>query len=306
VYVKGADLPPVIEDLVRHHDEPFSDAANIPLYLLSRELNGTPRVVLQGDGGDEIFGGYRRYALLSQFKFWKALSSIGRFMPTFGSDKLSRLVRILDAFGRDEPGHRMALLLTMDTPRSSFVDILSEGWKVSLRGTDPYRRYCEMAQRLRSLDPVQQMLYCDVNILLPDVFLEKVDKPTMSFGIESRVPFLDNELTEYVMGLPAAVKVSGNKKKRLLKQSLRGVIPDDILDAPKSGFSVPYSYWLSNSLYGYAQEMFKDATVRNDAFFDRTALFGLIARHKRNASHRTGFILWKALNLAIWQKQYLT
>lgn len=300
LHLAGGSMPSVIEDLVRHHDEPFSDAANIPLYLLCRELNGEPRVVLQGDGGDEIFGGYRSYTLLSQINWWKALSMMRGFLPSVGSDKLRRLHRILDAFSQKEDAMRMALLLTMDTTQTSFANLLSMDWKVQLRQTDPFRRYREMAQRLHAFDPVQQMLYCDTCILLPDVFLEKVDKSTMAFSIESRVPLLDNDLTEYAMGLPSHMKV----RKQMLKQALRGVVPDEVLDGPKRGFGVPFSYWLATSLHHYANAVFEDAVAMEDSFFNKAALFAALKRHKTDPNDQSGFILWKALNLAIWQRQH--
>ncbi|MBE0623845.1 MAG: asparagine synthase (glutamine-hydrolyzing) [Burkholderiales bacterium] len=304
-HLAGGSMPAVIEDLVRRHDEPFSDAANIPLYLLCRELNGEPRVILQGDGGDEIFGGYRRYALLSYYNLWKALSTTRGFLPDVGNGKLARLHRILDAFGQQEDAMRMALLLTMDTSRTSFVQLLSPAWQSRLRQTDPFRRYREMAQRLRALDPVQQMLYCDTNVLLPDVFLEKVDKATMAFSIESRVPLLDNDLTDYAMGLPSRMKVRGSNKKWLLKKALRGVVPDEVLDAPKTGFGVPFSYWLATSLLDYARVVFNEAVARPDSFFDSKTLFSVFETHRAKPEYQSGFILWKALNLAIWQRQYL-
>jgi asparagine synthase (glutamine-hydrolysing) len=304
LHLTGGALTTVIEDLVRCHDEPFSDAANIPLYLLCRELKGDPRVILQGDGGDEIFGGYRRYALLSRYKWWNALSRLRGLIPS-GSDKLRRLHRILDACGQEEGAMRMGMLLTTDTAEASFVSLLTDEWQEQLIPTDPFRRYREMAQRLRGLDPVQQMLYCDTSILLPDVFLEKVDKSTMAFGIESRVPLLDNDLTDYGMGLPSRMKVHGNNKKRLLKQALRGVVPDEVLDGPKTGFEVPFSYWLATSLHDYAREVFEDAVARPDSFFDKKVLLSLLQVHRVKPEYQSGFILWKALNLAIWQRQYL-
>jgi asparagine synthase (glutamine-hydrolysing) len=95
---------------------------------------------------------------------------------------------------------RMAMMLTMDTSDLSLMNFLSPELMNSLISTNSFLRYCEAGKRSKGLDPVQQMLYCDTHILLPDIFLEKVDKSTMAFSIEARVPFLDNNLTTYVMG----------------------------------------------------------------------------------------------------------
>ena len=106
----------------------------------------------------------------------------------------------------------------------------------------PFWKYHEMFSRLRHLDPVQRMLYTDCKILLPNTFLEKVDKPTMAHSIEVRVPLLDASLTSYVMGLPSSRKVRFGQKKWILRRALRGVVPDSILYGPKTGFSVPCSW----------------------------------------------------------------
>jgi len=303
--LKGDGLPSIIEDLVSHHDEPFSDAANIPLYILCKELKGNMKVVLQGDGGDEIFGGYRRYSILKHLYFWKSLSSFSKILPFGKYENFNRIKRISEALSQENEANRMAWLLTMDTKRFSFKDLLTKDWQLILSKTDPFSRYRKIISDLDSFSPVQKMLYCDTNILLPDIFLEKVDKSTMANGIESRVPLLDNELTEYVMGLPAEYKVSMGSGKSLLKKALKGTVPDYVLNAPKTGFGVPYSYWLSSSLYDYARNIFEEAASHPDPFFEKKVLLSLLDEHKERPNEQRGFILWKALNLAIWQKQYL-
>ena len=129
---------------------------------------------------------------------------------------------------------RMARLLAEDPFEPSPVDVLNRELRDEVNRHDPFAAYRGAADRFRALDPVQQMLYTDATILLPDVFLEKVDRATMTFGIEVRVPFLDTELADYALGLPASQKVRGMQKKWILRQALRGVVPDDILDGKKT------------------------------------------------------------------------
>lgn len=305
LHISGGDLCNVIESLVRCHDEPFADAANIPLFLLCQELRGAPKVILQGDGGDEIFAGYRRYNVLSAHRLWRSLAPLGLWatrhsLPGVDQHRLARFCRAVQ--DRDD-GMRMALLLTEESQAEPPTRILAEEWREALALHDPFARYRMFNQRLAHLDPVQRMLYTDASILLPDTFLEKVDKSTMAHGIEVRVPLLDHPLTEYMMGLPANLKVRWGRKKWLLRQALRGIVPDAILDAPKTGFGVPYSYWLRKPLAGYLRSILLDPAVLAWKLFDENRLSRCIEEHvTRRRDH--GFLLWKVLNLALWCQFY--
>ena len=307
LHISGGSLPSIIESLIHHHDEPFSDAANIPLYLLCKELGGDPSVVLQGDGGDEVFAGYRRYVLINQARFWELLS-LFRFIfsPVIFKDQATqRLRRVLDAFATKDWGLRMALLLTQDTSHKSFVDLISTSWRQRLRENDPFTRYHDMANLFANFDGVQKMLFTDVKILLPDRYFEKVDRPTMAFGIESRVPLLDNELTDYVFGLPSSMKLRKGEKKFLMKRALRNIVPNDILNGPKNGFGVPYSSWLRGPLAAYSKEVLMHACSGPDPVLDRGKVSRCLSDHQTGGTLQNGYILWKAMNFALWQQYYL-
>lgn len=307
LHIKGGDLPQVIESLVEAHGEPFADAANIPLYLLCEQLKGDIKVVLQGDGGDEIFAGYRRYELLSQLGKWRSLAMVwklGGWGLSFDKKRYSRLNRLFMAIGQGSPAMRMALLLTQESTQFQPDSILSPTWQDNVKQTNPFQAYFNAAKRFESLDPVQQMLSTDCELLLPNTFLEKVDRSTMANSIEVRVPFLDKTLTEYVMGLPAKYKVANGQKKKLLRAALRGIVPDAILDAPKTGFGVPYGHWLRTSLADYAYETLFSDKLRQANLFDEVALKQCFEQHK-HGRRNYGFLLWKALQLALWYKAYL-
>ncbi|HEX7517212.1 MAG TPA: asparagine synthase C-terminal domain-containing protein [Chthoniobacterales bacterium] len=160
-----------------------------------------------------------------------------------------------------------------------------------------------MNHRFAHLDRVQRMLYTDVNIILPDIFLEKVDKATMAWGVEARVPFLDHELANYVLALPAHVKLAGGKSKALLKRALRGVVPDFVLDAPKMGFAVPYSRWLAGPLAAFARERICAGGAARDGLIDSEQTAQLLDEHVAGRDDH-GFLLWKTLNLALWFERF--
>jgi asparagine synthase (glutamine-hydrolysing) len=302
--IAATHLPQVIERLVTCHDEPFGDAADIPLYLLAEKLRGTIKVVLQGDGGDEMFAGYRRYVVLSWDRLWRALgAAAGPFaglLPRTPSGY--RLRRFLGARCNPDPALRMALLLTDESLVSPPTRVLSEAARAALAPHDPFARYRVMQERLGHLDPVQRMLHVDASILLPDIFLEKVDKSTMAHGLEVRVPFLDNEVSEFAMALPSSLKVRRGEKKWILRHALRGVLPDAILDAPKTGFNVPYARWLKEGLRPYMESVLLDPGTLASGFYDPPALRASLSEFL-DGRRDSGFLFWKLLNLQIWSRQ---
>jgi asparagine synthase (glutamine-hydrolysing) len=305
LFVRAEEIADLVTTLVHCHDEPFADAANIPLYLATRQLRSAVKVVLQGDGGDEMFAGYRRYELLGMRAPWGALRGLSTTIIPRGldlPDPVRRVLRMSEALGAMDP-LRMALLLTMDSERHLPEPIIGEQMKQSLRSLDPFRRYREVLQSLPDTDDVQRMLWTDASILLPDTFLEKVDRSTMANSVEVRVPFLDFELAKYAMRLPAAYKVHGRERKRVLRCALRGIVPDEVLDRPKRGFGVPYGRWLRENLYESVQTFARESRAVRDGLLDGRRVAQLADEHRRR--HRDhGFLLWKALQLAIWYQDY--
>ncbi len=302
--VGGYELADVLERLLDAHDLPFGDAANVPLYLLTRALGGEPKVVLQGDGGDELFGGYRRYALLARLGLLgpacRLLLPLLRGMPE--SQRKARVARMLKALGSADPAMRMALLLTEEKPDRSPLSVLSAQWRARLSNADPFARYREVAGRLQDLDAVQAMLYTDCLILLPDIFLEKVDRSTMAQSVEVRVPLLDHDLADLVLALPAIVKLPSGETKGLLKQALRGLVPEFVLQRPKAGFGVPYGTWLRGPLRPLLESLLLAPSGDSEELFDHAVLSRLVSEHL-SGTRDYSFLLWKVLALAMWHRR---
>jgi asparagine synthase (glutamine-hydrolysing) len=307
LHVTGADLLPLLRRLVAAHDMPFSDAANIPLLQLCGKLNGRAKVVLQGDGGDELFGGYNRYEILSWMQRLdaaglKSLTAasgglINRALYGFGIAPTR--TRILNALIQRDPALRMAMLLTVEDPRDEPISVLNQDLRQTVSRSDPFLRYRQVAGELDDRDPPQQMLLTDLQIILPDIFLEKVDRSTMAESVEVRVPFLDHELVDYVAALPSRMKLGKGRKKHLLRQALRGIVPDDILDAPKMGFGTPFSNWMKGPLSDSLVEIIQRHSGVAEPLFDAGVVSERIRSH-RNGERDFGFLLWKCLQLALW------
>ena len=303
VHVRGSELEDVLVALARAHDEPFADPANIPLYLLSRELRGEIKVVLQGDGGDEMFAGYRRYAILRNSRWWRwwprSFSAAVRASGSTGT----RAARMLDAAASGDPAERMALLLTVETLAQSPLQLLHRSAGDALeRTTDPFLAYRRCAQRFQDVDPVQQMLLTDISLQLPGQFLTKVDRSTMACGLEARVPLLDERVAKLAVGLPSRWKVQGTRKKIVLRAAMRGRLPDTILDGRKTGFGVPYQHWLRGPLYSFARDAATSERFLSRFGFDKSAISAAFEAHRDRRAER-GFTLWKLLQLALWSSE---
>lgn len=298
--VSADDLQSTLVALATAHDEPFADAANIPLYMLCRQLGGSVKVVLQGDGGDEMFAGYRRYAILENAAYWRLwprlLSPLARSAGGAGA----RFARMAEAAGSRDAAMRMALLLTVETLNDPPEMLLDGDRRAGLAArTDPFLAYRNAARRFAGHDPVQQMLLTDITVQLPSQFLTKVDRATMAMGVEARVPLLDERIGEIAVGMPARWKVRGAQKKMVLRDSQRQRLPADILDGPKTGFGVPYEHWLRGSLHGLARDATLDADFLTRFGFNRAAVTRALDDH-RSLRRDRGFLLWKLLQLALW------
>lgn len=300
MYILGEDLPDVLRTLAIAHDEPFADAANIPLYLMCSQLQGYAKVVLQGDGGDEMFGGYRRYGMLRHarwFRDWmtlfvrplRACGSVGR-----------RTARLVEALTTGDAGLRMALLLTTETVGQPPELVLTDERRRRLdETTDPFLAYRNAATRFAQFEPVQQMLLTDLTVQLPSQFLTKVDRASMAAGVEARVPLLDERVAEIAVGMNSKWKVRGRRNKIVLRKSQRGRLTKATINGSKTGFGVPYEYWLRTSLHEFTRNSILDPAFTTAFSLKPAAVKSLLDEHRNGVAER-GFLLWKLLQLALW------
>ncbi|NVK04806.1 MAG: asparagine synthase (glutamine-hydrolyzing) [Flavobacteriia bacterium] len=300
VKVSGKNVMQAIETLVDMHDEPFGDAADIPLYLLTEKIKGEIKVVLQGDGGDEFFGGYSRYNTISHRKKWNLLRPL---MPIIMSLRISntkwmRFQRFAYAITRKEAWHRHALLLTMESKNTNPLQILNGNWRKKTVKRDPFKVYKEQYNRLPdNIKDIDALFIVDSQIILKDTFFEKVDKSTMANSIEVRVPFVDKELASWCLATDGERKVKDGGQKALLKESLRGIVPDEILDGKKKGFGVPYAEWLKGPLKHDFESHISTEIAKS--FIDYDRVHKLFLKHVSGRGNY-GFLLWKTFILCIW------
>ena len=298
------NLKEVIEQLSTAHDQPFADAANVPLYLMTQALGGETKVVLQGDGGDEIFGGYSRYRLLQYRQLWRLLSPLTALTARLPAHSRTsqRIHRMLSALSTGDNALSRARLLTEEVSAHSVQQLLRPEIAAQLGQYDPYIRYRALSAAVDAQSASQAMLWTDTKILLPDQFLEKVDRSTMANSIEVRVPMLDNELTDYVMGLPASMKLAGSSKS-LLREAAADLLPESVTEGRKLGFGVPYAEWLSGPLASFTKERILAKNGLLSDLFSEQQLETLLQDNVQQKGFR-GFMLYKALMLAVWSEQH--
>jgi asparagine synthase (glutamine-hydrolysing) len=215
------------------------------------------------------------------------------------------MARLGAAAGANDAGMRMALLLTVETlsdPPSSMLSADAQHHLVA--STDPFLAYRRCASRFDGHDPIQQMLLTDITLQLPCQFLPKVDRATMAHGLEARVPLLDERVASLAVGLPSKLKVRGAEKKIVLRDAMRNWLPDAILDGPKTGFGVPFEYWIRDPLYEFARGAILDDGFINRFGFSRGNLEDALSHHHAGRQDR-GFLLWKLLQLSLWSNEYL-
>lgn len=303
--VNGKDIKDIIVKMVYHHDEPFSDAANIPLFLMTQLVKNDCKVILQGDGGDELFAGYPRYHMMAKYNRYKlAFTTLNAFKGIIPSKYIrNKTDRFYPIFKNSSNGVNFAKFLTEE--REGVPEqVFNETIKSKFPKTNPFKRYKDIAKELEFLpDNVQKILWLDTKIILPDQFLEKVDKSTMANGVEVRVPFLDNDLVAFALSLPSQLKVKNGVKKYLLKKALHGVLPNEVLYGPKKGFGVPYQNWLKGPLKQFMEDVFNDSRIIKLNLFNYKRLNICIEEHC-SGKRDWGFLLWKLMNLCIWLEMY--
>lgn len=308
-----ANAVDLLEELTRFYDEPFADASAVPTYLVSRLASRHVKVVLSGDGGDEAFGGYARYAhdlreaaLRQWLPGWLRhglLLHLGAVWPK--ADWLPRPLRLKTALVNLglEPGSAYANTLAVCRPPLRHR-LLAAGVVAQLDGHRAEATIEAAHAKAPAGDALAGMLQADVETVLPDDFLVKVDRASMAHGLEVRPPLLDHEFLELTARIPSRFKVHHGQTKWILKKVARSQLPAAIIDRPKHGFDVPVDAWLRGSLRPMFESAVFDPRSPVADLLDQVAVRRLYAAHCRGQSHAGG-VLWSLLVLARWSERYL-
>jgi asparagine synthase (glutamine-hydrolysing) len=293
-----------IARIVSYFDEPFADASSIPTYFVSELARAHVKVVLSGDGGDEIFAGYERYAEDWRRRHWGAtrrlgvapvLSAVSRMLPEGARGKnylramsLPRVQRYLEGvchFSTEELG------------------ALVNGAPAAALARENGRAFAPFCAQGKSLGYPARLQSLDLDTYLPGDILTKVDRMSMAHSIESRVPLLDHTLVEFAVGLPATFTMRRGAGKYLFKRALEGRVPDAILTRPKKGFGIPLSYWFRDGLEGFFGDHLLDPNALSLEYVRRPFVERLFELYRRTRRDEYLGKLWSLLVLELWRRQ---
>ena len=288
--------------LSEQHGEPFADAANVPLFEMCQALNSKIKVVLQGDGGDELFGGYNRHRLIKVSSVVSALANLLNNIFPEMLRKYQRLDRLADIFTANN-GIRLALMMTMEQRTNSPFRILSNEYHDHLcETTSPFLAYLNAFEKFGDLGQETCIFMSDLTTQLPSQFLTKVDRASMAASVEARVPLLDERLLDLAISIPPKIRTSMFKAKRLLYLSQKERLPKMVLRGPKKGFGTPYGTWLRGSLQNTLKDRVLDRNFCEKFNLSRSTLERIL-EFPNHDNRSTEFLLWKLLMLAIWDQE---
>jgi asparagine synthase (glutamine-hydrolysing) len=297
--VSAAEAVAALPEVAARLDDLISDPAIIPTYLVSRFARETVTVALSGEGGDELFGGYQRYALGGLARFYQPLPRPLRGALEGAFARLPRMRRVrkgLKAIGELTPARRhLAWLLVM--PPELIDRMLAPGND----GEDRVRARFDglFAGQVGAFD-LDRTLRADLQTWLPDDLLTKVDRASMAVGLEARTPFLDYRLVELALRIPAAEKVGLCGRKLVFKRAMRGIVPAAIVNRPKSGFALPLDAWFRRELKEMLQDLLSPARLSRQGLFHPAAVEGLVREHLSGREDQ-GHPLFSLLLFQLWQ-----
>jgi asparagine synthase (glutamine-hydrolysing) len=293
----------LVERLVWHHDQPFGDSSAVPTYLLNQVAGRHVTVALSGDGGDELFGGYERFAAgLAVERLLRVPAPLRR-----ACERLARALPSAAIGGRAGSVQRFAAAVEQGMPWAylTWISYVPEQWRQRLlHAPDGWARddYLRRWEATAGAKPLDRLLALNLDTYLVDDLLVKADRMSMAHGLEVRSPFLDTGLLEFAVGLPPSLKVRGMSLKRVLKHAVRDLLPTEILNRPKRGFGVPLDRWFREDLASYTAAMLgRSARIRRH--LNGVELDLLLAEHQAG-SHNHGHPLWTLLTLELFLRRH--
>jgi asparagine synthase (glutamine-hydrolysing) len=305
-FVVRPDALRIVEQVVEHFDEPFADSSAIPTWYVSEMARRHVTVVLSGDGGDELFGGYDRYlphARVAQFDrlAWPGMKTAAgltaralprgatgrRFLRHVALDADDRYIDSVTFYGaRDR-----AALLAADVKRRR-------------EGPTPEETFAARMASVSKLPAVSRQMRLDLGTYLPEDVLVKVDRMSMAHSIESRVPLLDHPLVELALSLPLSFKIRHGERKYLLRQVAARILPPSVLTKRKQGFGVPIGLWFRGRLREAFGDVLHSSRTTQRGYFEPREVRRILAEHlsgRRDHELR----LWQLLMFELWSRAYL-
>ena len=303
----------LVPQLVWQEDEPMAHPSSVALFAVSRLAAQHVKVVLTGEGSDETLAGYNRYRMTALFRAfgarWESLVPGAVRRAVAGG---VRAAAPHSGFARKLARTPLALPSDLDTlyfdnfavfGRARQQQVLAPALRAELAGADPYAAHHAAMARRSGRPLLEQLLYADTATYLHELLM-KQDQMSMAASIESRVPFLDHPLVEWVTGLPASLKLKGLTTKVILREAMQGKLPPEILSRKKMGFPVPVGAWLRTSHRHVVDEFVLSERAMRRGLFDAAAIRALVAEHQAGTAKHDER-LWALVNLEVWHRLWM-
>ncbi len=310
----------IIPDLPSFYDEPFADSSQIPMHLVCRAARQGVTVALSGDGGDELFGGYNRY--IHGPKFWKRISFLPSSMRVLLGVIAQKIpLQTWDRFGFlynnfrkgssgisnlgvkvNRLGERLRLIKSIDDLYLNMSSNWIEPSKLFMKPVnEPNSQLDDPLPDFGLDDPAMRMMFQDLRSYLPDDILCKVDRAAMAISLETRAPFLDPDVFDLSARLPVNMKIRNGHGKWALRQVLYNYVPHNIIDRPKSGFTIPIGFWLRGPLRDWAEDLLSQESLSNHGLLNNVII------RKTWKDHSLGYKdwtnpLWSILMFQEWHR----
>ncbi|MBI5837832.1 MAG: asparagine synthase (glutamine-hydrolyzing) [Candidatus Eisenbacteria bacterium] len=298
------DVLEVLPRLVWHQDEPVTEPSALPTYLISRAARRDVTVVLTGEGGDELFAGYAKYA---HDRFAGLYSAVPAPVRRVLLDRLGSRGRRLHVAERslsirDEAERWSSWFAGFDAPEKQAL--LTPEFARETASSPSSRIFAGYVEKVAGEPPLHQMLYTDTKVWLPDDLLMKMDRMSMGASLEARVPLLDHKLAEFAATLPPGFKLRGLRGKRMLKQWAREMLPREVVERRKVGFTVPVGEWFRGGLREPLRDALLSPRARARGYFNTARVEILVQEHLSGARDHAR-ALWTLMQLEAWHRQFV-
>ena len=299
--ISGQDIIDELPNMVRFRDGPVSETADIPIFLLAKEASNSVKMVLTGEGSDEILGGYPKHVFERYVKYYQLFPSPLRKLAENAIDllpyKFRRAKIAILNLGLDNTEERLPRWFGALSDKER-LDLAS----FSLAKNNQIETQFDVEEGLSSL---RRILYYDQTSWLPDNLLERGDRMTMAASIEGRMPFMDIKLAEFVSDLPDHYRVNKTVTKWILREAIKGLIPDEIVNRPKVGFRVPVNEWFRTSMREFLVDTLTSSDSFSKSYYKPDKLNKVIDDHLKEKQDNEK-LLWSLLNLELWHKHVLS
>ncbi|MEM9643400.1 MAG: asparagine synthase (glutamine-hydrolyzing) [Planctomycetota bacterium] len=302
--INGNDFVEHAESVLWHLDQPIADQATAATHMVAKLARGHVKMVLTGEGGDELFAGYARYVGNQYEKLFRPLPRFAGKLVRSAADLVphNRRAKIaINALTQRDEATRLSNwfpLLSDDSKQA----LLSSRMRAHDRPTAKY--FSEQLARCDAQNPLDRMLHTDCNLWLPDYLLLRGDKLSMANSLEARVPLLDHKLVEFAAKLPTKMKLNGKTRKYLLKKVAERYLPSEIIHRRKQGFSIPIDVWMRNEAKPMVCDLLSPDVVRRRGLFQPNVVERLITRHM-SGTHDHATELWGLMSVEMWQRGFV-